>query len=442
MSVIIKKVGKRGIKTIAIGLLGLMLAFGLSLTTPNNTHLFPSTAQAADNDLLKKKFDDIAKEARGQTVYFYAWGGSEIYNRYIAWVGNETYQRYGVRVKHIRLTDTSLAVNQILHDKQTNNSNGTIDVVWINGANFASMKDRDLLFGSFADKLPNYKLLAVSHNPALLRDFTIPTDGLEMPWGRAYFIFVHDNIKLPQPPLSASELLLFAKQHPGQVTYPAPPDFTGLAFLKQLMLDIGNTNNFQKPFKDMAEARAKTQFLWNYLDELHPYLWQGGKTFPKNESDLLKLYGDGKLALSFSYNAGVANAAMQQKIVPASTAIYYWRKGILANQHYLAIPYNASNAAGAMVFINFLTSPLAQGRKTNPVAWGEPTVLDVNRLNKDDQKIFSEASGPLGSPLGSPLGGPLGSPLGSPTITASILDEPHPAWTAFLEQEWKERYYH
>ena len=41
---------------------------------------------------------DVLAEARGQTVYWNAWGGDEQINAYIAWVGDQVRQRYGVDV--------------------------------------------------------------------------------------------------------------------------------------------------------------------------------------------------------------------------------------------------------------------------------------------------------------------------------------------------------
>ena len=49
--------------------------------------------------------------------------------------------------------------------------------------------------------------------------------------------------------------------------------------------------------------------------------------------------------------------------------------GTLGNTHFVAIPFNANAAAGAMVLANFLMSPEAQARKQDPKVWGDPTVL-------------------------------------------------------------------
>ncbi|WP_296541669.1 hypothetical protein [Rhodoferax sp.] len=53
------------------------------------------------------------KEAKGQTVYFNAWGGSEATNAYLAWAAKEVKSRYGVEVKHVKVTDTAEVVKRV-----------------------------------------------------------------------------------------------------------------------------------------------------------------------------------------------------------------------------------------------------------------------------------------------------------------------------------------
>ena len=46
-------------------------------------------------------------EAKGQTVYFNAWAGSEPINAYIGWAAGEMKSRYGITVEHVKITDTA-----------------------------------------------------------------------------------------------------------------------------------------------------------------------------------------------------------------------------------------------------------------------------------------------------------------------------------------------
>ena len=73
----------------------------------------------------------------------------------------------------------------------------------------------------------------------------------------------------------------------------------------------------------------------------------------------------------------------------AVAAIYYaWRDGTIANAHYVGIPFDAPNVAGALVVANFLLSPEAQLQKTRPDVWGDGTVLSQTRLSEQWRAQF------------------------------------------------------
>jgi putative thiamine transport system substrate-binding protein len=89
----------------------------------------------------------------------------------------------------------------------------------------------------------------------------------------------------------------------------------------------------------------------------------------------------------------------------------------------VAIPYNARSKAGAQVVANFFLSPMAQARKADIAHWGDPTVLDLNKLSTAERAQFQAASRP-----------------GQVAIAAPALPEPHASWVAPLEKEWIRRY--
>ena len=63
------------------------------------------------------RFAEVAERARGQTVYFNAWGGSRQINDYIAWAGQELQRRFGVELVQVKLTDTAEAVARVPAEK-------------------------------------------------------------------------------------------------------------------------------------------------------------------------------------------------------------------------------------------------------------------------------------------------------------------------------------
>jgi putative thiamine transport system substrate-binding protein len=49
----------------------------------------------------------VERNARGQTVWFNAWGGSDRVNAYLQWAAGELQQRQGIKLEHVKLADTA-----------------------------------------------------------------------------------------------------------------------------------------------------------------------------------------------------------------------------------------------------------------------------------------------------------------------------------------------
>ena len=255
-----------------------------------------STASAAD------AFAEITAKAKGQTVYFNAWAGSEPINAYIRWAGQQVQQRYGVRLEHVKISDAADVVKRVRSEKAAGKQDGSVDLVWINGENFLAMKREGLLHGPFAESLPNFALVDLKGKPTTRLDFAEPVEGMESPWGMAQLTFMVDSQRTPKPPQDIQELLSFARANPGRVTYPRPPDFHGTTFLKQLLLDLNPQRDaLYKPFAATALSKV-TAPLWSYLDALHPHLWRGGKQFANNAAAMRQMLADGELRWALTFN--------------------------------------------------------------------------------------------------------------------------------------------
>ena len=383
-------------------------------------------ALAADPDA--KNWDGVLAEARGQTVYFNAWGGDTSINDYIGWAGGEVEKRYGVKVVHVKLTDTADAVSRVLAEKAAGTTEGgSVDLIWINGANFASMKGKGLLLGkAWAESTPSFQGADADHNPGVRNDFTVPVEGQESPWGKAQLVFAYDTDKLKDPPRSMPALLTWAKANPGRFTYPLPPDFTGTTFLKQALLELAADKAPLYAPVAGADFAKVTAPLWAFLDELHPALWHGGKTFPANYPDMRHLLADNEVGITFAFNPSDASSGIAKGELPKTVRTFVLDKGTIGNVHFVAIPFNAKAKAGAMVLASFLLSPEAQARKQDPALWGDPTVLAVGRLAAGDKARFDALA--------------LGIATLKPEELGAPVPEPHPSWVDALVKEWQKRY--
>ncbi|WP_234837728.1 ABC transporter substrate-binding protein [Sinorhizobium meliloti] len=292
---------RRAGKIIAAALLALGLAGRASATDAGN-------------------WEAVAAEASGQTVYFNAWGGSENVNAYIRWAGDEMKARYGVTVVHVKLDDTAKATATVLAEKSAGkDEGGSVDLVWINGENFAAMKRQGLLYApGWATKLPNWRYVDHENMPTVLTDFTIPTDGLESPWGGAKLVFFYDSarMKASELPDSAADLLEWAAANPGRFSYPQPPDFTGSSFLKQVLIElVDDRAKLQKPVDETTFATDAAP-LFAYLDRLTPLLWRKGKAYPQNYADMKQKLADGELDIIFAFNPAEASSAIANGELP------------------------------------------------------------------------------------------------------------------------------
>ncbi len=369
----------------------------------------------------------VEAAAAGQEVFFHAWGGDPRRNAFIDWAAAEVEDRYGVRVTHVKLADTGEAVARVVGEKAAGRDrDGRVDLIWINGPNFAAMKDQDLLFGPWAEALPNWRFVDVAGKPTVIRDFTVPTDGLEAPWGMAQVIFYHDTARLPEPPRSITALGEWAEEHQGRFTYPRPPDFLGLTFLKQALVALAPDPALLARAPTDAAYQKATEPLWVYLDALTPNLWRGGRAFPANTNQLKQMMADGEIDIAFSFNQSEASAAIANGELPDTVRSYVLEGGTIANANFVAIPYNAKAKEGAMVLANFLMSPEAQARAQDPAVLGNFTVLDMDALDPADRARFEVLD--------------LGIATLSPEALGTPLDEPHPAWMERLEADWLARY--
>lgn len=348
----------------------------------------PSTSSQATVAVpLNESWDQVLSQAKGQTVTLYMWGGSDSINCYIDnWVAPRLKQQFEVTLRRVPVTDIKDSLNKLLAEKQVNKKDGSMDIVWINGENFKAAKESQLLAGSFADKLPNFNQYVNASAPDIKDDFGLATEGMEAPWGKAQFVFIYDSEKVKNPPKSMQALAEWVKQNPGKFTYPAPPDFTGSAFVRQALYETaGGYEPYLKPLV-AEEVTPKLPPLWNYLNSIKPYLWRQGTTYPESLTKLDQLYSNGEVWMTMGYDPARASNEIKKGTFPPSTRTFVLDQGTLANTHYLSIPFNSVHQAGARVAINFMLSPAAQIAKFDPLNWGEDMALDPQRLSPEEQK--------------------------------------------------------
>ena len=346
-----------------------------------------SPAGQADVDALRMlPWDSIVHRARGTEVVWRMWRGDPSINAYVdGWVAPRLRERYDITLRAVDGQGPEL-INQLVVERESGRAAGTASLLWINGETFANLRKGSLLAGPWAGRLPNAAFVD-SASPIVRRDFEQDPAGYESPWGRVQFALIYDTLRTPAPPRSAAQLAVWIRAHPGRFTF--DQGFTGTTFQKVLLYALnGGVSRFQGGF-DSTRYVAGRDRLFAWLDSLRPLFWRHGETFPPDVAALHRLFANDEIDFSMSNNQNDVITKADHGVLPGTARPLLLHDGTIANTHYLGIPFNAPNAAGAMVVADFLLSPDAQLEKQRPAVWADGTVLDVARLPETARVRFS-----------------------------------------------------
>ncbi len=300
-------------------------------------------------------------------------GGDDRVNRYVDEFVTPAARERGVTIERVPVADTAEAVQRVLAERRAGRtSGGAVDLIWINGENFATGKEAGLWLQGWVDDLPNSRFVDLDA-PLIASDFGVPIDNMESPWARAAFVFAYDSERTEEPPGSVEELVEYAEENPGRVTYPAPPDFTGTSFVKQVIQAVGSEDE-----------------AFELLERMQPLQYRDGEVFPKSEAELNRLFGDGQVDFAMSFDPSFVANGVHRGQFPASARPFLLGGRSLQNVSYVAIPASAANQEGAQVVADVLLERELQARMVDPQVLGLPTVLDLDRLAPEQRRPFEE----------------------------------------------------
>ncbi|MFD1019291.1 ABC transporter substrate-binding protein [Thalassobacillus hwangdonensis] len=381
-------------------------------------------SDSSNEDWKNQSWEETVSSAENTKVYLYMWGGDEGINQYIdEWAVPELEAQYNIELERVPM-NTEEILQKLVTEKRADKQEGTIDIIWINGENFKNAKENGLLAGPFVERLPNFNDYYDTDSPALTTDFGTYVEGMEAPWGKVQFVFHYDSAKMDTPPASFNELKQWIKENPGEFTYPNPDDFTGNAFLRHILYANAEqpADIYDQPLEDTKDTDA-FQETWSYLKEIAPDLWRKGEHYPNSLTELDRLYSQGEVWMTMGYNEARAESLIEQGIFPETTEAFVMEPGSIGNTHFLAIPFNSPNKAGAMAAINFFLSPEAQTAKLKPEYWGENTPLSIDKLNDQQREELENID--RGE-----------SVLSSERLEESFLPETSSDYVPYLKEQW------
>ncbi len=334
-----------------------------------------------------RSWSQITEQAKGQTVDLWMYGGDQQGNAYVDDVLTPAAAQLGVTLRRVPVADTKDAMTRILSERQAGTVDGAVDLVWINGDNFATGKQADAWRCGWSSRLPNMEFVAPD-DLLVTQDFGTAVDGCEAPWHKAQFTLVYDSAKVLEPPTSMAGVFQWAQDHPGRFTYPAPPDFTGSVFVRQALYSTsGGYTEIPTQF-DQGAYDELTPRLWTALEDLAPSLWRQGRTYPRDAVALDRLFANGEVDMTMTYGPATLTNLVADGTFPETTRVLPLAEGTVGNASFLAIPSSAGDAEGAMVVANLALSPDQQASKADPDSWGQFTVLDTDLLSEVDRARF------------------------------------------------------
>jgi putative spermidine/putrescine transport system substrate-binding protein len=336
-----------------------------------------SEAPSARFDIVTAPWASVEQAARGQTLSLAMWQGDPQINAYIQnWVKPRLQERFGIQLEVVSSQGNEI-VGRLMSEQEAGVSASNYDILWINGETFYQLRQIEALANHVTDRLPHRGLLDLE-NPFIAYDFQQPIEGYECPWGNVQLALIYDGARVSDPPATPEALEAWLRTHPGRFTFDT--GFTGLTFLKSLMMALaGGPKALQGPFDEATYGYAR-QAIFTYLNRVKPYFWKEGKTFPERLSQVHQLFVSGEIYFTMSNNDGEVDNKVLQGLFPKTARAYVMDSGSIRNSHYIGLVKKSPHSAAALVAMNFLISPEAQYQKMLPEVWGDGTVLNVNLL--------------------------------------------------------------
>jgi putative spermidine/putrescine transport system substrate-binding protein len=376
-------------------ILGTIAAAGL-VALPIFSVAMPVKAQTSGhedcNRVRNMSWDELLKEAKGQTVNWWMWAGDPGVNKYVdEWVAQKAKELFGITVKRVAIKDTVEGVQQVISEKQAGkHEGGSVDLNWISSENLKTMIQGKMLCEDYQKKLPNAKYIDYT-DPSVAFHGTLPIGDTATPWGRYQYVYVYNTEHIKDPiPKSFNELAALIKKYPGKFTYPSPPDFTGRGMLNNIMYEVtGGVDQWIKTKEfDKELWEKKSCAIWDYLNDIKPHLWRKGETYPENVSAQNRLYASGELWFTINAYHAIPGREVSKGVFPKGTKTSIVEIGTIAGTHNVSIPYNSSSKAAALVMSDFLIGPESQYQKMLPNVWGIGTVLVLDRLSNEWREKF------------------------------------------------------
>jgi putative spermidine/putrescine transport system substrate-binding protein len=379
-----------------------------------------------------ESWNDVLEQARGTTVNWYMWGGSAAINEFVdTFYGDVLLEEFDITLNRVPIADTVDVVNLVLSEAEAGIAeNGSVDLIWINGENFFTLRQVDLLYGSWAENIPN-SVLVDWENPAVAFDFGFPVEGYESPWSSAQLHFIYDSARMNADdlPRTYDELDVWIRANPGRFTYiaPGPGAFQGTRFVKQMLYYVsGGYEQWVGGWnQELYDQHAPA--LWDKLNEWEPFLWREGETYPATVNELHQLFANGEVDFTITQAPAGAGPAIAAGLIPDTARAFAFEEYLIGDYNYVAIPANASNRAAALVLANLLLRPDRQAGHILPeTGFGLGYAISLDRVTDEERALLEASLAQLGE-----------AAADAAQLAEAFVPDMAPQSQAIIEADWE-----
>ena len=345
-------------------------------------------------------WEDVKSVAAGSKVNLFLCGTGTAHQTWVnSWLIENLYNDFDITMTFTACSSTATQVANI--EKQIERgdgmSNGTIDIIWINGANFYNIKDNGALYGPFATKLPSADNFDFEAD-RVKYDFGTPTSGYGMPYATYPYVHIANEDFINASTINNFDnflTLLYSssassKGFSTKFTYAAPctsPDTTespfscesgkngavydyqGSAFIRHVFYYVLRTQT-SYTYEDFVSASEVDETLWAKVAPLFYaklraiatslYQSSGSANYPSTNAAVQTLYEAGTLYVFGSYSSNIGyTLASKSSLSLQNSQAFVFTDGSIANNVNLIIPSNAPNKIAALFAVNFMTSATA-----------------------------------------------------------------------------------
>lgn len=413
-----------------------------------------STSKAADDqaaqfrqDFLagKLKWQEVLDRAAGEgQVSFLYWGGNDVLNLWVESAVGPAMEALGVTLLPNRLTDTEDAVKLVQAETAAGKAigQGSADIIWLNGENFYTLAQQNLLFGAFAEGLPNSKNF--DWNPddhrshANLWDFGTEIKGRETAWSSEQYVCAVNRQYVPADatPESFTDLKTYLSRNPGKFAYVKPPNGIGSTFVLAVLYAFNPDATGAKPFQQSINTITASELAriigpgMGFLKSLEPLLYssESGKPhYPSDAKAADTLFRESKTHFTCEFGTYATATKVATGHYPNTAEAMIFPKGLMIkNKNFLAIPSNPAHPAAAIVLANYMSSVAAQASKLGVV--GYPTGIDHWMLSGDDLKDIEKVAPPHIGVTQAEL-----DANSAPDTNASLVEIINAVWRDYIE---------